>query len=198
MERGWVDTNLLCDKYLKILDQLYEDGHCEKGRGFFSEDKPCGDYCCRVDIFCVRAVFLPVLEKELSALVEAKRLERKCKSTKNPNALQGVNRKFEIYYGAESAALMLPTETLKQIGDAGIAACPDAKIAPYIVDPLSLDRSLQDRRAAYVESKKPATLREEYLAYREATIALANEIDTDDSDDEVDTDDPGDSDGGGA
>ena len=177
VERQWCEVNKLLEASKRELQQLDCLGLCRGGSSFRSIQDPSGRGIDAADIYCVIRTYGERIKVQADSLYAGRRMQRKFKSTKNPNVLAGSYRKYERYNMEASHGSSIPEALAREVGAAARTKCPVTPNAPYIYDPFS---SLPPHRQAaalalrdeYVLAEKPMSAKDEYLAFRKVTKQL--------------------------
>ena len=131
-ERQWKEVNQLLLKHKKVLIQLDADGLCTGGTCFKDLEHPSGRGTDKVDLFCVIMTFGKKIEDEINALYVTRRFMKKHKRTKNPAVEQGAMRKFERYFSEQSHGLVVSSEAIEAVREAGLLRYAPRADATYL------------------------------------------------------------------
>jgi hypothetical protein len=163
VERHWREWNQCLVSYYDRFQLLEAEGHLHPTRN--------------LDLFCLHSVFLPAIKYSMKRHYESLKMQKKRKSTKNPDYPNGTHRRSHLYTMMPSMATRLTQEQARRLRDIGFEHWLRGRPAsldqrPWEVDPVS---SLEGReiRAQLLTSRNPATEEEEYRVFRRCTIRLS-------------------------
>lgn len=166
IERSWADVNDVTHKYRVEFKSL-------EARGLFRG----GRHLDPVDAFCLAAVYIDFIRRDVHEHFMSMGYRRKHKDTANPNVPAGARRPVDGLVNSAQHGLPVDAASIAAV-DAGIlryhgvAPGSDGPAAPWETDPLvtDADRALRSRMVA---ARAPQTLSEEYIAMRDATRRIA-------------------------
>ena len=166
IERSWADVNDVTRKYRDEFKSLEAGGYFRGGR-----------HLDPVDAFCLAAVYIDFIRRDVHEHFMSMGYRRKHKDTANPNVPAGARRPVDGLVNSAQHGLPVDAASIAAV-DAGIlryhgvAPGSDGPAAPWETDPLvtDADRALRSRMVA---ARAPRTLSEEYIAMRDATRRIA-------------------------
>ena len=164
IERSWADVNDVTAKYREEFQWLESQNLLRAGR---SSDP--------LDIFCLTAVYLPMIQRDIEEHYMGMAHRKKSKATKNPYFPAGARRPLDALLDDDNHSLPVSAADIATV-DAMIndhfGATYVEPAAPWEIDPLVTDAD-RARREQMVAASNPRSSSEEYIAMRAATKRIA-------------------------